>query len=306
MAGSAAATIFVLPAIAQGAGQARSSISDWVESSYELHGKGRLWRVRAKDPAAGRPRAKPRTPDEAVTTVASKAAPHADDYRSRRCSGSRTPIRYQFHAGHRRARAAEKCLLDRFAVTRRRSQSPRAPWRAPRLSGAAPQSRRPRSCSENGSPIRTGRLRRAALQWISEEHLDDLRPQSLDANARPTAFPDHVRVLPGRRLQMVDERQTRFTRMTIKQTREDRARQVASPRPIPARAAPAPADGRSGDLERANRASSSTTRTTTITTAKPLHILAARQRRAPHKQRSARSQPILPAARNSAPTPLPA
>src|SRR5205823_3282945 len=30
-------------------------IADWADHSYEVHGKGRIWRVRAKEPAAGTP-----------------------------------------------------------------------------------------------------------------------------------------------------------------------------------------------------------------------------------------------------------
>ncbi|HEY4312541.1 MAG TPA: PVC-type heme-binding CxxCH protein [Pirellulales bacterium] len=38
-------------------------VSDWVDKSYELHGKGRVWRIRAKDAA---PAARPKDPRQAI------------------------------------------------------------------------------------------------------------------------------------------------------------------------------------------------------------------------------------------------
>lgn len=42
-------------------------VTDWVDKSYEVHGKGRLWRIRPKD-ASSKPTA-PRAPEQAITST---------------------------------------------------------------------------------------------------------------------------------------------------------------------------------------------------------------------------------------------
>jgi len=151
-------------------------ISDWVDGSYEVHGKGRIWRVRAKHPE---------TAETSVAPVRHAATDDLFDHPEKPATvdaksfaNSQDP--FLFHLAIEELSKADQATLD----AKLKDADPRV-----RLAGLLAMERggktAPPDLFAKWLADADGTIRRAALQWISEEHLTDLQPKLDAALAAP-------------------------------------------------------------------------------------------------------------------------
>ncbi|MHA3773410.1 PVC-type heme-binding CxxCH protein [Verrucomicrobiota bacterium sgz303538] len=153
-------------------------VSDWVDGSYELHGKGRIWRVRAKSTATASEQEKQAlTSRPGLSNETAKPLPANIDFKALEAmlrKQSSDPFVFHSvlealalpaHESLRRTLAIDNDSHARLAalLASRRSRLPTAREFLPQWLGDS-----------------DGTVRRAALQWISEDGLKELLPQ-LDA-----------------------------------------------------------------------------------------------------------------------------
>ncbi len=139
-------------------------MSDWVDHSYEVHGKGRVWRVRAKQPqtsAAPLPRIVRNADESAMDTLPADGSGW---------DRLKTSDPYLFHA------AIEALRREPTEALRQRAIDPDAHVRL----GALLALRRQHAGLDllpKWLEDPDGAVRRAALQWICEEHLAEFQPK---------------------------------------------------------------------------------------------------------------------------------
>ncbi len=153
-------------------------ISDWVDGAYEVHGKGRIWRVRAKQPGTN----STATAANEQSTVREKAIGHLNGDPSldpKPTLHTDDPfllhLAIEHYAADEPVASLEASVNDPDAKTRlgillayRRSGKPEGLAHLPQWLSDS-----------------DGSIRRAALQWISEEHLSDLQPKLETALSAP-------------------------------------------------------------------------------------------------------------------------
>ncbi|HEX7898067.1 MAG TPA: PVC-type heme-binding CxxCH protein [Planctomycetota bacterium] len=169
-------------------------ISDWVDKSYNVHGKGRIWRVRAKEPGKAGPVAAPEDapalkrmnevlaagstdgllplladPDPFLVNAAIETLARAGDEK--------------FLLTHARAKEA-KVRLGVLLAMRRKSEKTFRPEIPEFLGDADPA------------------VRRAAIQWVGEEKLAEFEKAVAAVVARPpvtrATFEAYIAVLSGK------------------------------------------------------------------------------------------------------------
>ncbi len=153
-------------------------ISDWVDGSYEVHGKGRVWRLRRKsgEAASANPAANRLTKDSAETKL--DALLKADDSpaaSSVDIASLSVTDPYLFHAAITVLASGAKPDLLSAALA---DSNPRVRL-AVLLAYRRGHERMPDGIQH--LPLwlgdADGAVRRAALQWIAEDRLADFRPQ---------------------------------------------------------------------------------------------------------------------------------
>ena len=166
-------------------------VSDWVDKSYTLHGKGRIWRLRANPDSGASPTAQPIPSDHGPAmpgpTRPWPAAEHCDTRPTRRpgtfwsrgCDSGRSvpatgrPVRVETLAQTRGTRRMAGSADLPPAGPARPAPDPPRPGRTRGPGAAAPV---PGRCRP---PIRF-----AAIQWVGEHRLEAYRPTLLEGLTR--------------------------------------------------------------------------------------------------------------------------
>ena len=146
-------------------------IGDWVDGSYEVHGKGRIWRVRSqgkagapvapKEPGAGRPAAP--SPSDNEWVLLKDSDPYRFHFGIDRLAQKHSFDAMKEHVGDADAHVRLGVLLACRRSELREGKALLPAW----LSDT------------------DGNVRRAALQWISEERLTEFQPKLEAALAPP-------------------------------------------------------------------------------------------------------------------------
>lgn len=151
-------------------------ISDWVDKSYDLHGKGRVWRIVVDGSQPQQPAAE-LTPGEREAAAIGKLSDRADLPLLLEHFGSADP--FIRHAALRRLRAlATADDLAAWSQSTGRNERLAAVLIARDRDDAQARSLLARFLADADPEVRF-----AAVQWIGESRLQDFRPQLKDALA---------------------------------------------------------------------------------------------------------------------------
>ncbi len=152
-------------------------VSDWVDRSYNVHGKGRIWRVRAKEPGKAGPPAAPEDAPALQRMNEVLAATSLDGLLPLLAD----PDPFLSHAA---VDAIARLAGDAFLLTNARAKEPKVRLGvllAMRRRGEKPF--RPEIPEFLADPDPA--VRRAAIQWIGEEKLAEFEKPLAAAIARP-------------------------------------------------------------------------------------------------------------------------
>ncbi len=157
--------------------------SDWVNQSYTLHGKGRIWRLR-RDPQTAPGREVPKVAGTVSLTVAEGLRRTADPAaRDRMLEGLESPDPFMQQAGRQGLKHSFRpAELARLAGVPTLSPARRLGLLLVLRDEDAPEGRAllPRFLSGPDPTIRFG-----AIQWVGEHHLNAFRPRLLEGLSSP-------------------------------------------------------------------------------------------------------------------------